>query len=159
EAGKVIVGDHAGKEHVLAQSDIESLAPLSTSTMPEGLDKVLGPEKLRDLMTFLLTEPLRPAPIERDGAPPPRLPAEVDKILGESIPPPAQRRPLRVLLAAGPKDHGPGEHDYPLWQRRWRVLLSLAQGVTVDEAFGWPSADQLRRADVLVMYSHNPGWT
>ena len=35
--------------------------------MPEGLDKNLGPERLRDLLTFLLTEPLQPAPLERKG--------------------------------------------------------------------------------------------
>ena len=29
--------------------------------MPEGLDTALGPERLRDLLTFLLTDPLSPA--------------------------------------------------------------------------------------------------
>jgi putative heme-binding domain-containing protein len=159
EGGKLIVGDQEGKEHVLAPGDIESLVPLPTSTMPEGLEKILGPDQMRDLLTFLLTEPLEPAKFERQGAPVPRSRAEVEKALAGSAAPPAKVRPLRILLAAGPKDHGPGEHDYPLWQRRWRVLLSLAPGVTVDEALGWPSPEQLRRADVLVMYSHNPGWT
>ena len=28
-----------------------------TSLMPEGVDRVLGKERMRDLMTFLLTEP------------------------------------------------------------------------------------------------------
>jgi putative heme-binding domain-containing protein len=159
EGGKLIVGDQAGKEHVLDPGEIEALVPLSTSTMPEGLDKALGPDRMRDLLTFLLTEPLQPAKLEREGAPAPRSRAEVDRALAGSATPPAKVRPLRILLAAGPKDHGPGEHDYPLWQRRWRVLLSLGPGVTVDESFGWPSPEQLRRADVLVMYSHNPGWT
>jgi type 1 glutamine amidotransferase len=67
--------------------------------------------------------------------------------------------PLRVVLAAGPKDHGPGEHDYPLWQRRWYNLLSLADGVKVELATGWPGAAQLRGADVVVFYSNNPGWS
>jgi type 1 glutamine amidotransferase len=158
EAGKLILGEQTGKEYVIAQADIESLTPLPTSTMPEGLDKALGPEKLRDLLTFLLTEPLRPAPLERDGAPLPRTKAEVDAALQGSAPPAGKLKPLRILLAAGPKDHGPGEHDYPLWQRRWRMLLSLAEGVSVDESFGWPTPEQFRWADVVVMYSHNPGW-
>jgi putative heme-binding domain-containing protein len=156
--GKLIVGDQRGNELVLQAAEVESLTPLGTSTMPDGLDKVLGPEKLRDLLTFLLTEPLRPALLERDGAPPPRSKGEVDAALKGSAVPAAKPKALRILLAAGPKDHGPGEHDYPLWQRRWRMLLSLAEGVSVDESLGWPSPEQLRWADVVVMYSHNPGW-
>jgi type 1 glutamine amidotransferase len=73
--------------------------------------------------------------------------------------PPAKRRKLRVVLAAGPKDHGAGEHDYPLWQRRWFNLLSLAEDVSVDLANGWPAPAQLKKADVVVLYSNNPGWT
>jgi type 1 glutamine amidotransferase len=129
------------------------------SLMPEGLDRVLGPEKMRDLMTFLLTEPLAPAAIERDGAPPPRTRAEVAAVLRALKRPVPPGRRLRVLLAAGPKDHGPGEHDYPLWQRRWFNLLSLADNVHVELASGWPGAAQLAKTDVVVFYSNNPGWT
>jgi putative heme-binding domain-containing protein len=158
EAGKVIVGDDKGQELTLAKMEIDSMTPLKISTMPEGLDKALGPQKLRDLLTFLLTQPLQPAPLLRDGAPPPRTQAQVDAVLQGSVPPTAKAKPLRILLAAGPKDHGPGEHDYPLWQRRWNKLLSLADAVTVSESFDWPTAEQFRWADVIVMYSHNPGW-
>jgi type 1 glutamine amidotransferase len=66
--------------------------------------------------------------------------------------------PLRVLLSAGPKDHGPGEHDYPKWQQRWAKLLALSEGVEVSTCQGFPSADQLAAADVVVFYSNNPGW-
>ncbi len=34
--------------------------------------------------------------------------------------------PLHVVLLADEKDHGPagnGLHDYPLWQKRWALLL------------------------------------
>jgi type 1 glutamine amidotransferase len=158
EADKVIIGDVKGQEMALARAEIDSVTPLKTSTMPEGLDKTLGPEKLRDLLTFLLTQPLQPAPLLRDGAPPARTQAEVDAVLKGSVPPSGKAKPLRILLAAGPKDHGPGEHDYPLWQRRWNKLLSLAEAVTVNESFDWPTAEQFRWADVIVMYSHNPGW-
>jgi len=41
---------------------------------------------------------------------------------------------LRILLVASAKDHGLGEHDYPLWQRRWLNLLGTADAVTVAEA-------------------------
>jgi hypothetical protein len=62
-------------------------------------------------------------------------------------------------LVAGPKDHGIDEHDYPLWQERWRALLGRAEGITLGAADGWPSADDFARADVLVWYSANPGWS
>src|SRR5205085_1706115 len=83
---QVFVGDHTGQEHVVAQVDVESLMPLRTSIMPEGLDKSLGPDKLRDLLTFLLTPPLSPAPLLREGAPPPRTKAELDAVLSGSQP-------------------------------------------------------------------------
>src|SRR5262249_53431348 len=60
---------------------------------------------------------------------------------------------------AGKKDHGPGEHDYPLWQRRWLNLLGLAGDVRVGEANDWPTPEQLATADVLVFYSANPAWS
>ena len=126
--------------------------------MPEGLEKAVGAERMRNLMTFLLAEPLKPAPLERDDAPPPRRRAEVEAVLKDSAAPPAEPRKLRIVLAAGPKDHGPGEHDYPLWQKRWKALLATADGVSVETAEGWPTAEQFDKADVIVMYSANPGW-
>jgi len=66
---------------------------------------------------------------------------------------------LRIVLASGPKDHGAGEHDYPLWQRRWYNLLGLAENVGVELVNGWPTPGQLRGADVIVFYSNNPGWS
>ena len=110
--------------------------------MPEGLDTALGPARLRDLLTFLLTEPLQAAKIEHEGAPPPRRRAEVDAVLTGSKPVDNPRQ-LRIVLASGPKDHGPGEHDYPSWQQRWSVLLATAPSVVVETADGWPSTRQL----------------
>ena len=108
----------------MKRSEVEALHPSALSTMPEGLDKALGPNRLRDLMTFLLAEPLKPAPLERDGAPPPRTPGRGRGGAERQRPPPAEPRKLRIVLSAGPKDHGVGEHDYPLWQKRWQTLLS-----------------------------------
>jgi putative heme-binding domain-containing protein len=156
--GKLVVGTTDGREVVVARAQVEQLTPSRQSVMPEGVDRILGPDKLRDLLTYLLTDPLTPAPIERDGAPPPRPMAEVRAVMKSVTPPSKPGKPLRILLAAGPKDHGPGEHDYPLWQRRWFTLLSLADGVKADMVTGWPSAEQFRTADVVVVYSNNPGW-
>jgi putative heme-binding domain-containing protein len=159
QGGKLWLGTNEGKETAIAQSDIETLNPLAVSTMPEGLDKKLTAEELRDLLTFLLTEPLQPAPLQREGAPAPRKKSEVAAVLKDVKAPAGSLDKVHIVLAAGPKDHGPGEHDYPLWQRRWLNLLSLAKDTQVSTAFGWPSSRQWQSADLIVFYSANPGWS
>ena len=130
---KICVGDIKGVETEVARDEIETMKPALISIMPEGLAKDIGPDGMRDLLTFLLTpEPggLTPAPIERPGAPAPRTKAEVGAVLCASTPaesgPVEPLKPFHVLLISGPKDHGPGEHDYPLWQKRWNQLLARA---------------------------------
>jgi putative heme-binding domain-containing protein len=157
--GKLVIGEAGGKETLVARAKIESMTPSRLSLMPEGIDKVLSPAKMRDLMTYLLTEPLSPAPVECAGVPPARRLTEVAEAWKSVRLPEKIDRPLRILLACGPKDHGPGEHDYPLWQRRWHNLLSLAEKVSVEMATGWPSPTQIQKSDVIVFYSNNPGWT
>jgi putative heme-binding domain-containing protein len=157
EGDKLLVSDSAGKQTPVDRTQIDTLSPSATSIMPEGLDKALGPDRLRDLLTFLLSEPLAPAELEIEGAPSPRRRAEVEAILQGSEP--VNPRKLHIVLASGPKDHGPGEHDYPLWQRRWSALLPLAEGVTVSTADGWPTPKQFEEADTIVFYSNNPGWS
>jgi type 1 glutamine amidotransferase len=79
-------------------------------------------------------------PASAAAPPPPRSRAEIEGVLARSPgPPPAERqRPLRILLVANEKDHGPEEHDYPLWQKRWGALFSLkaAGGETRASLFG-----------------------
>jgi putative heme-binding domain-containing protein len=151
--------DSETKTFTFSKQEIEEMVVSKVSLMPEGLDKQLGPGKLTDLMTFLLTQPPAPARLEIEGAPPPRSMEEVQAILKQSPPLTGPKRPLRILLSAGPKDHGPGEHDYPLWQRRWLQILSMAENVSVDAVQGWPNAQVLARTDLLVCYSNNPGWS
>jgi type 1 glutamine amidotransferase len=86
------------------------------------------------------------------------LRAEVEAVLAGGEPPPAAPQPLRVLLVAGPKDHGPGEHDYPAWLAAWSRLLAMAEGVSVRTAEGWPTEDQWESADVAVFYQQGT-WT
>ena len=43
-------------------------------------------------------------------------------------------RPLKIVLFADTKDHGPGEHDYPRWQTRWALLLGGASASTEKAA-------------------------
>ena len=153
-ADKVRIGDTKGVITEISRGDIEELRPLSISTMPEGLPKLIGPDRLRDLLTFLLTPPPQ---MPRDLAgprPKPRTVAEVQAVLAGAPEPPAAIRPLRVVLVAGPKDHGPGEHDYPAWQKAWAELLSVGNQVAVATAWEWPGKEEFQKADVLVFYQH-----
>ena len=106
--------------------------------------------------------PLEPAPLEIRGEPRPRKRAEIETLLGAAgaanKPAGASAPPFNIILCAGPKDHGPGEHDYPLWQKRWAKLLALDDKVKVDTAWEWPLAEQWQAANVIVFYSDNPGW-
>ena len=163
EGDKLRVGDTKGVEHVIDRAEVELLKPQPTSTMPDNIVKTLPPEKLRDLLTFLLVAPppeLEPAPINRPGAPAPRTRAEVEATLaGSEKVDPQKLKELKIVLVAGPKDHGENEHDYPDWQKRWSKLFSLAPKAKVETAEVWPGAEQLKTADVLVWYSANPGWS
>lgn len=84
--------------------------------------------------------------------PEPRRRADVEAILRVSPRPAPPLRPLHLLLVAGPKDHGPGEHDYPLWQKRWAPLLAKADQVKVSTAFPWPRPEQWDGVDLVVFY-------
>ncbi|WZP00352.1 ThuA domain-containing protein [Isosphaeraceae bacterium EP7] len=159
EADGLVVSDTAGVRTTVSRSSVDETAPSAVSMMPDGIDAALGPKKLRDLLTFLLTDPIGPAKIEYQGSPPPppRRRHELDAVLKGSVPI-ANPRKLRIVLAGGPKDHGPGEHDYPLWLKRWSPLLATDESLTVETSAGWPSPQQLETADVVVFYSNNPGW-
>ncbi|MEI6234744.1 MAG: ThuA domain-containing protein [Planctomycetota bacterium] len=97
---------------------------------------------------------------ELPPAPEARSKAEVSAILAKAAPaiPIEKLRPLKILLLAGKKDHGVGEHDYPLWQKNWTPLISKLPKVTVDTAFDWPTPEQLNAADLVVCFLHPP-WT
>jgi putative heme-binding domain-containing protein len=151
--GVVVLGDALGKETRLNAADIVSQQALAASIMPPGLPALLGEEKSRDLMAYLLLDP-PVMPRDREGAPPPRRRSEIDAMLGQTPPQAdsAAQRPLKMVLVAGPKDHGVGEHDYPAWQRVWKNLFHLAAGVAVDNAWIWPDNSQMESADVLVFF-------
>jgi type 1 glutamine amidotransferase len=115
-------------------------------------------------------------------APKPRSRSELEAVLAKA-PKPTRRRKLRelnVVLVAFKKDHGPNEHDYPLWQKRWAVLLggkeagqakqvnlygpapkgknkrglAGAPKVKVSTANGWPSKEQLETADLIAAFCY-----
>ena len=146
-----LVGDSQGKVTRVARGDVISLEPSSTSSMPEDLPRLLGPERLRDLLTFLLAEPPRMPDYGKEKPPEPRRRSEVEAVLA-GAPPGGAPRPIGIVLVTGPKDHGPGEHDYPAWEKAWSRLLRMSEGTEVRTARDWPSAEDLRSANVLVFF-------
>lgn len=158
DGDKVLVSDTEGKVTEVDRSELETLAPSSKSIMPDDLTKKLSPEQMRDLLTFLLMPPPRMPLDSPQEPPPPRTRVEVEAVLAGAPEPAEPIRPIHVVLVAGPKDHGPGEHDYPAWQNAWSELLAAADDVSVCAAWEWPSDDDFQSADVLVFYQHG-GWT
>ncbi|MBN1417913.1 MAG: ThuA domain-containing protein [Planctomycetes bacterium] len=116
--------------------------------------------------------------------PPPRDAQDVEAALAEAPHPPSASglRELHIVLLANEKDHGPQEHDYPLWQKRWAALLggaasgesqanlygpppadpkgvirSGAAKVRISTAWEWPDEKQLRSADVIIAFTGTGG--
>jgi putative heme-binding domain-containing protein len=154
---ELFVGHEDGKETRILRHEVESFEPSSKSVMPEKITELLRPDELRDLLAFLLIEP--PSMPNYGPLPPPapRTMAEVEAVLA-GAPAEVATRPLHVVLVAGRKDHGPGEHDYPAWQNVWKYLLAMAEKTRVTTADTWPNKDDLASADVLVFYQQGT-WT
>jgi type 1 glutamine amidotransferase len=114
-------------------------------------------------------------------APKPRSRKEVEAVLAKApkSPPTRDIQELNVVLVAFKKDHSENEHDYPLWQQRWAVLLggraagqarqvnlygpppkgkrrglAGAPKVKVSTANGWPSKEQFETADLVVAFCY-----
>src|SRR5262249_37504317 len=158
EGNNLLVGDEKANVTVVRRDAVEHLEPASKSIMPEGLPKVLGPERMKDLMTFLLMPPPASPGDGRGKPPPPRTRAEVKPVRAGAPAPPEKTRLIHVVLVAGKKDHGPGEHDYPAWQKAWAELLAAADSIRVTTAWDWPTPEEWRTADVIVFYQRG-SWT
>lgn len=111
------------------------------------------------------------------AAPAPRSRSEIEEVLAKSskLQPTKNLKHLNIVLVADKKDHGPNEHNYPLWQERWRVLLSGtgagavnlygppqeisestggAKNETIMTARKWPDEQQFALADVIVVFCY-----
>ncbi|MGC4252510.1 MAG: ThuA domain-containing protein [Sphingobium sp.] len=64
---------------------------------------------------------------------------------------------MRVYIRAGLKSHGEGEHDYPQFLADWSKILT-EHGAVVDGSFHAPTAEELARTDVIVMYKGDAGY-
>ncbi|WP_165251254.1 ThuA domain-containing protein [Paludisphaera soli] len=160
EDDRLRMGLTTGEELIVSRADVEEMKPAGISTMPGGLPAAIGAEDFKHLMAFLLLGPPAPAPIHRDDAPPPRTRAEWEAATkARKAPADAAAKPLRITLAAGPKDHGIDEHDYPLWLDRWAPLLRSAPNVTVREVADGTGLEFADESDVIVWYSANGTWS
>ena len=56
-ATSVTLRQQEGKEEVLLRSDIEEIAVIGKSLMPEGVEKDLTPRDLADLIAFIVSPP------------------------------------------------------------------------------------------------------
>jgi len=61
EGKNLLVGDAQGRFVSVPREEVEEIRPMATSLMPEGLPALLGRERMRDLLTFLLEPELEPA--------------------------------------------------------------------------------------------------
>jgi type 1 glutamine amidotransferase len=132
--------------------------------MPEGYAK-LGADKIRDLITYLTFAEApkaadlawKPRQSSGNTEPPPRTRREVEAVIGDAKRiDPQKLRSLRVLLVAGPKDHGPLEHDYPAWQMAWEPLITKSPRVKVSTCFGKPKRADWESADLAVFFCWGP---
>jgi putative heme-binding domain-containing protein len=156
----LLVGLADGSRRELPRSEIEELKSSPISLMPAGLMDALSPQQVADLMVFLKRNPLEPTTVVRDDQPPYRSWDEFNGLgfTADANKAPRLEKPFKVVLCDGPKDHGPEEHDYPEWKRRWLRLLGLVDNLSVESASEWPSDEQLASADLIVFYSANPQW-
>jgi putative heme-binding domain-containing protein len=158
DGDRIIVSDTEGKETVVDRDEVDEMQHSPLSIMPEGIPKLLGESRLKDLLTFLLVAPPQ-MPVYGDlPPPPPRTMAEVEAVLADGDPQPASPRKLNIVLVAGTKDHGAGEHDYPAWKTQWQHLLQMDETLSVSVADDWPSAEQFAAADAIVFYQKGQ-WT
>lgn len=86
-----------------------------------------------------------------DIPPVPRDPTMAPPIPGQNV------NGLRIYIRTGLKTHGPGLHDYPQFLADWSKLLT-ERGAVVDGSLHAPTAEELARTDVMLMYKGDAGY-
>ncbi len=79
--------------------------------------------------------------------------SEAKPIEGEAL---KEKPPLRIFIRAGEKTHRPGAHDHPRFLADWKKMLQ-ERGAVVDGAQVFPTAEQIKSADVIIFYAANAG--
>src|SRR3954463_3745106 len=68
----------------------------------------------------------------------------------------AQAEPLRVFIRAGKKTHGPNAHEHERFLVDWKKLL-VERGVKADGALDWPTTEQFKNTDVIIVHAQSGG--
>lgn len=152
EKPKSNLGDLIGGEFIQITRAIENRHSSEGARLPTDAWKNLSAQDRLNLLTYLTTPPPQ-MPLDSPlPAPAVRTAREVEVALAGAPVQPAVYRALKIILVAGPKDHGPGEHDYPAWQQQWLELLTAAENVNIETAWEFPSDEQLAETDVLLFF-------
>ena len=90
---------------------------------------------------------------------PPALAQAGNAATPQNVPsaPGQNRNGMRIFIWAGLKSHSVGQHDYPQFLADWSKLLT-ERGAVVNGALHVPSAADLERADVVVIYKGDAGF-
>lgn len=145
-ADAVTLIEITGAEHTFKRGDIKTLRASSSSLMPTGLIDGLKESEVRDILTFLMHEP------------PKRSASEAAKIPSKPGAPKYGARPIGLVLVASKQDHGPGQHDYPNWQKLWSKTFA-SENVSISQAWEWPAPEQWAKANVVALYFWNHDWS
>jgi hypothetical protein len=83
------------------------------------------------------------------------LPFTISFLLATLLLSPLAPAETSVLLVAGPKSHGPGQHEHPAGcELLAKHLNTSGLGITAEVSIGWPAdAAKAAAADALVIYS------
>lgn len=73
--------------------------------------------------------------------------------------PPQVQNPdgMRIYIWAGPKTHGVGQHDYPMFLGEWGNLL-MEKGANVDGSLHPPTSADVENADVIIIFVGDAGY-
>jgi type 1 glutamine amidotransferase len=91
--------------------------------------------------------------VAAQGAPPPEAAAllQTPRIPGQNL------NGMHVYIRAGLKTHNLGQHDYPQFLADWSKVLT-EHGAVVDGSFHEPTAAELAKTDVLLVYKGDTGF-
>ena len=135
----MVVVQQEGKEIAVHRDDVEEVEPSPQSIMPEGIPKLLGPDRLRDLLTFLLVEPPS-MPVYGEAA---AAPAALDGTKYAPCWPGPQlmSKPVRCMSCSsrGRRITAPASTTIPPGKRVWRHLFEMDESVHVTTADPWPT--------------------
>lgn len=85
-------------------------------------------------------------------------PSAIAQMSADAPPVPGQNvNGMHVFIWSGLKSHGEGAHDYPAFLADWSKILT-EHGAVVDGAFHPPTAADLAKADVVVVYKGDAGY-